>query len=704
MFKAEPPLDIHVRRLVAFPRFPAAVLAGRELLPEVCLKENAMPLSRRSFLAYSGAAAGLHAMPAFAVQTGSRENGSLPRLPDANFLEAADLTALDGDEQTLLATLEGQVNRTEPRIYLYWGTDQTNAKWLNTIRTPHRVLTNPWELLDRYRSEVRGAVLYDVNVPDSVNVATAIASLRGGVIATPALAKAHQLEVLDDLTGRFTDTVSAYEYALAHVWPHLSDRILTAISPTNTIQVANVPWTVVLTEPRPITDASNKATYTIDLSKYLGGGAVYVRFRDNIPTDGYGPAVQQVTVTADGATVASFAPGTTAEGPFLFDADGSQLASGGWRFADGYNYFTYAFTPPADTKQLMMQVLMWNEFAVDATATAPSVQQGNAVFRDYIVATQAPVFWLDPEIADQAALFETIAQRAKPNTPYLGWFPLGHEMPGVTLLSRYASPVVAADNLFNGSVFAGVREKVEAKVPAPPPVPKLENKIYLTLTMVEGDNVQYCQHRLRDLWDDPGRGSVLLNWSISVLLLDIAPGFLNYYQTTRTENDLLLAGPSGAGYTYPAEWPAQAFEVFTKHTGEYMQRTGMNTLFVYNRSDTTNLPLTPELVAPYQRNIPGLLGIVLNYDPTSVVSVVNGLPVVTLLGVNDIAGGQAQLAKIAAGWDGNSPLFVAAGIESYTAELTPTGVTQITDTLGSEFEIVRGDTFFQMLSRMQKHR
>ncbi len=656
-----------------------------------------MPVSRRTFLALSGASAGLSTVPALAQQTGSAQNGSLPRLPNASFLEAADLSALTGDEQTLLVTLQGQVNRVEPRMYLYWGTDQTNATWLNTIKTPHRVIADPWELLDRYRSEVRGAVLYDLNVPDSVNVATAIAALRGGVIATPALAQAHGLRVLEDLRGRFSDTVSAYEYALAHVWPHLSDRILTAISPTISVQTANVSWTTLLKVQSPVTDASNKAVYTVDLSQFLGGAGVYVRFTDAYPNDGWGPSVSQVTVTADGTMLASFTPGTTVEGPFLFDGDGSQIATGGWRFADGTNYFIYKFVPPAGTKKLVLQTEMWNEFTLEATATAPSVQQGNPVFRDYIVATQAPVFWLDPEIADQAALFETIAQRAKPNTPYLGWFPQGHEMPGVTLLSRYASPVVAADNLFNGSVFAGVRESVQAKVPAPPPLAKVENKIYLTLTMVEGDNVQYCQHRLRDLWDDPGRGSVLLNWSISVLLLDIAPAFLHYYQTTRTENDLLLAGPSGAGYTYPAEWPASAFEAFTRHTGDYMRRTGMNTLFVYNRSGDTNLPLTPELVAPYQRNIPGLLGIVLNYDPASVVSIVNGLPLVTLLGVNDIAGGQQQLAQIAAAWDGKSPLFVAAGIESYTAELTPTGVTQITDTLGPQFEIVRGDTFFQLL-------
>ncbi len=661
-----------------------------------------MSLSRRSFMALTGVAAGSQVVPTFAQEIArGGANGSLPTLPNARFLEAADLSALNGDEQTLLVTLQGQINRKQPRLYLYWGTDQTNATWLKTISVRHRLSTDPWEFLERYRSEVRGAIVYDPKVPDSANVATAIASQRGAVIATAALAKAHQLNVLDDLTGRFTDTVSAYEYALAKVWPRSSTRILTAISPTNTVAVANVSWTTLLQETRAIMDSSNRAVYTADISGLLGGEAVYIRYTDNFPNDGWGPSVAQVTVTADGNPLASFTPGTAAETPFLFDADSSQIASGGWRFADGNSFFIYRFTPPAGTKKLVLSTEVWNEYVISGTATAPSVQQGNAVFRDYIVATQAPVFWLDPEIADQSALFETILKRAQPNTPYLGWFPLGHEMPGVTLLSRYASPVVAADNLFNGSVFAGVREPVDPRIVTPPPVPKVENKIYLTLTMVEGDNVQYCQHRLRDLWDDPGRGSVTLNWSISTLLADIAPSFLHYYQRTRAKNDLLMAGPSGAGYTYPAVWPASAFEVFARHSGEYMRRTGMNTLFVYNRNGSDNLPLSPELVASYQRNIPGLLGIVLNYDPTSVVSFVNKLPVVTLLGVNDIPGGTTQLAQIAAAWDGKSPLFVAAGIESYTASLTPTGVKAITDTLGPSFEIVRGDTFFQLLRSME---
>lgn len=463
------------------------------------------------------------------------------------------------------------------------------------------------------------------------------------------------------------------------------------------VAVANVQWTTCCRSRVLFHDASNKATYTADLTGLLGSSAVYLRFQDAVPSDGWGPAVSQVTLTADGATIASFQPGTTAEQSYLFDAGGSQITSG-WRFADGSAYFMYRFAPPAGTKKLTLAVTVWNEFLVTATSTAPSVQQANPNFRDYILATRAPVFWLDPEVPEETALFTQILARAKPDTPYLGWFPLGHEMTGVTLCAQHGSPVVAADYFLNGSVFAGVRAQVSPRI-THPQVPKVEKKIYLTMTMVEGDNIQYNQHRMLDMWNDAGRGLVPLNWSISILLLDIAPSILRYYQQTRTDNDLLMAGPSGAGYTYPAVWPAAALEQFAKRTGQYMQSTGMDTLFVYNRDNSTDLPLSAEIVDRYKRNVHDLLGIVYNYEPQSQVSFVDGVPLATLLAVNDLTSGKTALAQVAAAWDGKAPLFVAAGLESWN--MLPTDAVTLANSLGAEFEIVRGDTFFQLLRAPQ---
>src|SRR2546428_8913219 len=136
---------------------------------------------------------------------------------------------------------------------------------------------------------------------------------------------------------------------------------------------------------------------------------------------------------------------------------------------------------------------------------------------------------------------------------YLGTHPgeVAGEIRIVALLSSHGVYEVAADYFNNGSVFGGVRPTLTAPQP-PPPTPPLENKIYVTFTMSDGDNIQYDQRRLRYLWDNPARGSVPINWTISPLLLDAAPAILEHYTRTATANDLFMAGPSGAVYAYPS--------------------------------------------------------------------------------------------------------------------------------------------------------
>jgi hypothetical protein len=65
-----------------------------------------MSLTRRNFMTLSSVAAGSSVLSTFAFaqlgRGGRSSNTVLPTLPEAKFLEAADLSALDGDEQTLL--------------------------------------------------------------------------------------------------------------------------------------------------------------------------------------------------------------------------------------------------------------------------------------------------------------------------------------------------------------------------------------------------------------------------------------------------------------------------------------------------------------------------------------------------------------------------------------------------------------------------
>jgi hypothetical protein len=661
-----------------------------------------MNISRRNFLSIAGVggyaalspftARGRQAPPTNGQEFNWPANQALPTINQPFHLDVADLTKLTGDQQALLTTLQGVVNRQEPRLYWLLSGDGTDGTWLENLRVPYTTASDPWGLLPRYRHEISGAVVYDPDVPDTIDVATSLASLKNAVIATADLASSLNLPIVADLRGQFATKFDAYNWALAHLWPHLTHRILTGISPSSAVAIPGVQWTTLLEVTGHVHDASNKATYTVDLSPFLGGDGVFVRFQDAFSDDGWGPSVQQVTVTANGNVIASFQPGTSAEQPFLYEPDSSSLASG-WRFADNTTYFIYRFAPPAGTTSLSMQVLMWNQYLVTATNTTPIQHVAFPNFRDYIVATGALVFWLDPLVSAEASLFAQILGMVGPDTPYLGWFVGGHEADGVTLCSQHGAPVLAADFFNNATVFAGVRADVR---PSQPVVqsPGLQNKVYVTLTMSEGDNVQYDQHRLRQIWDDPNRGKVPLNWSINPLLLDAGPAMLDYYQETQSPNDFMVAGPSGAGYTYPGDWPSADLPSFTERSGRYMQRTGMNVIYALNRVSNTDIAMTDAVAYQYIQDV-NPLGILYNWESTSSLSTPSGLPVITQVGISTVAQGQAALASAIQGWNGSSPLFVALGVLAWN--MTPTDVNTLVASLGSQYEVVRADVFFELL-------
>jgi hypothetical protein len=660
-----------------------------------------MKITRRNFLSATGAGTCAAFAPLAAAQESLASGGlwwpasqALPSFGVPHHLDAANIQQLTGDQQVLLTTLQGIVNRREPRLYWFLQGDNTDQTWLNTIDVPYSIAGDPLSLIAKYRDEIRGAIVYDPNVPDTINVATSLAGLNDAVIATGDLANQYKLPILEDLRGRFANKIDAYNWLLDNYWSQLTPRLLTGISPASPNFNPSVSWITLFKVTQPVTDASNNAVYTADLSGLLGSEAVYVRYQDAYSNTGWGPSVSQVTVIADGNTIASFQPGTAAEEPFLYEADSSSLASG-WRFADNSTYFVYRFVSPAGTKVLTFQTEMWNQFYVTATNQPPLQYVPVPNLRDYIVATKALVFWLDPLEPAEAALFAQILEKVRPDTPYLGWFVDGNEDPGVTLCSQNGVVVCAADYLNNATVFGGTREPSRPWQPKAN-MPTLQNKVYVTLTMSEGDNLQYVEHRMRTIWDDPNRGRVPTNWSINPLLLDAAPAMLNYYQTTQSPNDFLVAGPSGAGYTYPGDWPSADLPDFAQRTGSYMQRTGMNVIYTLNRLNGTNIDFTNAVAQQYVEHV-HLLGIVGNWVSQSQLSTPAGLPVMTQVGISTVAQGQAALASATQSWNGTSPLFVALGVLAWN--MAPTDVSNLVSTLGSQYEVVRADVFFDLLRK-----
>lgn len=631
----------------------------------------------------------------------------LPSFAKVKHLDVTDIYDAPGDIKLLMATLQGIVNRKEPRIYLLENQEEGKFTWLNDLEVPYQVQTDYWSLVKQYINEVKGMIVYDPNVPDSINVATTLAGLKDGVAVSPELAEKlkaspYNLAVLDDLRGKFKDRMDAYTWQFDHLWNQTTHRMLIGLSPNTSVRIPpGLPasFSTIAQETTQERNAKNRKVYDFDLSSYLGKESVYLRFDDAFPQDGWGPAVHEVTVKADGAVIAHFIPGTPEEEPFLYDRQNSQLSSGsgGHRFADNDRYFVYKFTPPAGTKQLTASVDMWNQYKVSAgNVQPPSSEQKEpyGYLRDYAVANKAMVFWLDSNVPEQKALFEKILSATEPGSPYLGWFSndVQGEFSSVEITSNHSVYVLAADWFSNMTVFSGTKVKpVEAAEAARP---KLENKIYVTYTFSEGDNLQYNQHRMRILWDDPNRGKVPINWTSSPLLYDGAPAILNYYRKTATKNDLLIAGPSGAGYFYPNAWPDATFPDFLKRTDTYLKKTGMTIPYVLNRVANENVPLSDFKAAAYQ-NLYKAPGLFLSWENRSGVQIHNGLPESTIHGVGSAQDAKNVLADAKAKWDGKSPAFVSLGLLAWS--MTPTDAVSITESLGPEYQVVPADQYFSLI-------
>ena len=318
------------------------------------------------------------------------------------------------------------------------------------------------------------------------------------------------------------------------------------------------------------------------------------------------------------------------------------------------------------------------------------------MLRDYAVANRAMAYWLDPTDAVQRDLYDRILADVAPNTPFLGWFPQGGvgEWSGVELLSEHGVYTFAADTFQNMTVFSArcCHEKID---PRATPAPPLEDKVYITFTFSDGDNLAYDQGTMRGLWDNPDRGSVPMNWTISPALWDAAPAILRFYRQTATANDLLMAGPSGLGYAYPSPWPDGMFPPFAELSARYMDRAGIDTVWVFNVLGGQMVEMSQADAEAYVDAVDPV-GIMLNTVPSSQVQILGGTtPQSTGWPVASVAEAEAAIAELSAWWDHSSPLFLSIYMVAWTT--SPSDVVEIADSLGPEYEVVRADHFFELI-------
>jgi len=318
-----------------------------------------------------------------------------------------------------------------------------------------------------------------------------------------------------------------------------------------------------------------------------------------------------------------------------------------------------------------------------------------ASLREYAVALGAVVIWLDPQNSAESALLNRFLSSMPAGSNFLGWWT--SEQPGVDRVSNYGFTTIASDYCTNLTFHSGMPRLID---PRPMPAkPALQNKIYVAFILSDGDNLQYVEHLFRKLWSNPDRGSVPMGWTVSPAMVDAMPGALNYYHKTATDNDNLISGPSGYGYTYPNNWVNSslnnALADFVSKTEEYNVAAGLRVITVWN---TITGGIYGSVGNIYADNAPTLLGVTAQNTGGSQVIYNAKLPnkPLTCNYCTDEQAMKDAIASGSSGWNGTSPRFLIIQAQPWN-NVTPTSFKNVANSLNSNYVVVRPDHIFQLI-------
>lgn len=486
------------------------------------------------------------------------EKQTLPKLnKPAEVLDMMDFSDVTPDEMTLFTTLKGIVNRTTPRIYTRVGKKEEQYEWPDILNLKYVEVEDLYSLILKYRSEIKGLIIYDEAVIDTLNLATSIAGAKDGVVVSAELAEKlsaepYSLPVLYDLRGQFDNKLDVYRHLLKEWYPQLTHRLIAGIN--------------------------------------------------------------------------------------------------------------------------------------------PETVRGH--LREYIVALGMACIWLQPDEEDEKDLLNEFLSALPAGSVYMGWWV--NEEAGIAAASVYGVACLASDWSVNLTVLGGIESKTVRR-PAPK-IPEVENKIYVSFIVADGDNLQYMENAFKGRWKNPDRGSVPLGWTTSPTMVDAAPALLDWIYSTATDNDCLVSGPSGIAYTYPNIWSNKDhLKVFMEKTDDYMQRAGLRvlTLWAHGVNGATNDDVG-EMFAKYS---PSLLGITSQKRDSGWKIYDGTMPGAGIWGnyCSKVIEMEESIELGSREYDGTAPVFIL--IQPVPWQLSPTEVKNLVAKLGPEYEVVRPDIMFAMFRK-----
>lgn len=379
-------------------------------------------------------------------------------------------------------------------------------------------------------------------------------------------------------------------------------------------------------------------------------------------------------------------------------AEYEQLLANGMEFPVLADLTNLTYTLPED-----IYLYLYDTYWEDCTKRLLVHHRAVPYIRDIAVAAGAAVIWLDPRNVPERNVLRLFLKDMKAGESIiLGWW--AEERSGIGIGTEHGISTVPADFYENATVYAGMNHVID--MPVVPKKPELENKVYLALFLSDGDNIQYCQNAMAKLWENPDRGIIPINWTISPALSDLGPGLLNYYYKTATPNDFFASGPSGLGYTllYDAhnyKWNntgGKAFDEYLKLTQRYLEKSGLRVITVWDEINQGQM----EMYATYCRYLYGVTQQDWERQTGKIPSYVKQNKLAFLPNYPCYANGPDVFVRMnrntVAQFDGKKPVFLSAQGESW--RMGPESMVILKERLDSlspgNIVICRGDHFFAL--------
>lgn|GEM_PF-1912810 len=203
---------------------------------------------------------------------------------------------------------------------------------------------------------------------------------------------------------------------------------------------------------------------------------------------------------------------------------------------------------------------------------------------DYLIAHRGFCMGLsvnDADYPDEARLWDQVQTAAPDGAIMIGWHtPRDSEATHVYFASRH-NVCLYCGYAWNMSFHQHIDALSEYSQPHCESATCDPNARYITITLSDGDSWHSMADVQKKFWLHPRRGEYPLGWEVAPIFAEVGPALLEYYYSTRTENDYLVCGPSGIAYNYLSGY--SEWWKFLQKSADAMNATSLRTIWTINR-------------------------------------------------------------------------------------------------------------------------